>query len=57
MDLASYKIINYVLKSLNDRLLVGDVFFVIYKKHLIVLIMTYCFQKWIGMESQVKNIN
>jgi hypothetical protein len=40
--LVSYKQINDVLKSLNDKLLVG-VFFVNYKKPLIVLIMTfYC---------------
>jgi hypothetical protein len=36
MDLASYKLTNDVLTSLNDKLLVGGVF-VIYKKLLIVL--------------------
>jgi hypothetical protein len=55
-DLASYKLINDVLASLNDKLLVGGVF-VIYKKPLLVLIMTFYCQNWIGMESQVKNIN
>jgi len=40
MDLASYKLINDVLTSLNNILLVGG-FYVIYKKLLIVLIMTY----------------
>jgi hypothetical protein len=44
MDLASYKIINDVLMSLNNKLLAGGVFLT-YKKLLIVFIMIYYCQK------------
>jgi len=54
MDLASYKLISDILTSLNNKLLVGGVF-VIYKRLLIVLIMTCYCQKCIGMASQVKD--
>jgi hypothetical protein len=56
IDLASYKIINDVLTSLNDKLLVGGVSRDS-QKAFDVLIMSYYCQNWIGMESQVKNIN
>jgi len=54
-DLASYKRINDILTSLNNKLLL-EVFFVIYKRLLIVLIFTCYCQKCIGMASQVKDI-
>jgi len=54
-ELASYKLINDILSSLNNKLLVGSIFFVIYKRLLVVLIMNYYCHKCIGMAFQIKN--
>ena len=56
MDLASYKLINDVLTSLNNKLLVGGFFCDLQKAFDCVDHDIFC-QNWIGMESRAKNIN
>ena len=52
---ALFKLINDILTSLNNKLLVGGIF-VIYKRLLIALTMTYYCLKCIGMVFQVKDL-
>jgi hypothetical protein len=44
-EMAIYALINNVLASLNNKLMAGGIF-VIFRKHLIVYIMTYSYRKW-----------
>jgi hypothetical protein len=42
---ATYKLTNEVVHAMNNKLIVGGIFF-ISKKLSIVLIMTYCYLNW-----------
>jgi hypothetical protein len=42
-DNTTYKLTTEILNAMNNKLLVGGIFFVIQRKHLIVLIMIFCY--------------